>query len=148
MKMRHREAPGRIEFAGAAREHQYCRLASTLKMLDHQALIREDGVVRIGDVVPAEEVVVKEARRPSGRDNDPWADDLYVSRRSCKLSGTLLLRERLFGAFRELVDHWIPDRPAELQQADVDSPLYQEAIGVNGTAVIQVQNALFPIIYE
>ena len=115
MKMLHREASGRVKFAGAAREHQHCSLASTLKMLDHQALIRKDGVVRIGDVVPAEEVVVKEARRPSGRDNDPWADDLYVSRRSCKLSGTLLLRERLFGAFGELVDHWIPDRPAELK---------------------------------
>jgi hypothetical protein len=117
-------------------------------MLDHQALVREDGVVRIGDVIPTEEFVVKEARRPSGRDNDPWADDLYVSRRSCKLSGTLLLRERLFGAFGELVDHWIPDRPAELKEADVDSPLDQEAIGVNGAAVIQIQNALSPVIYE
>ena len=99
-------------------------------------------------VVPAEKLVIEEAGGSRRGDHHTGRDDLHVASGTSELCGALLLCERLSRLRRHVVDHGVPDRTAELQQADVDRTLNQEPVGVCGAAVIEVQEALYAVVDE
>ena len=135
-----------VELADAPWEHENCRLTLSLKALNHEALVGEDRILSVVHVVPAEELVIEEAGGSRRGDHHTGRDDLHVAGGSGELRSAFLLREGLSRLRRHVVDHWVPDRTAELQQADVDRSLHEEAVGVCGAAVIEVQEALHTVV--
>ena len=146
--MLHAEDSVSVELSDAPREHENRLLAFSLQALNHEALVGEDRIIGVVDVVPAEELVIEEAGGSGRGDHHTGRDDLHVTSGAGELRGALLLCERLSGLRRHLVDHRVPDRTAELQEADVDGSLHEEAVRVGGAAVIEVQEALYAVIDE
>ena len=138
LHMLHVEYSISVELSDAPREHQNGRLSLSLQALNHEALIRENRIISIVHVVPAEELVIEEAGGSGRRDHHTGRNDLHVASGASELCGALLLCEGLSGLRRHLIDHRVPDRPAELQEADVDGSLHEEAVGVGGAAVVEV----------
>ena len=146
--MLHVEDSVSIELSNAPREHQNGRLTLSLQALNHEALVGEDRIVGVVDVIPAEELVIEEAGGSRRGDHHTGRNDLDISGCTRELCGAFLLGKRLSGPRRHLIDHRVPDRTAELQEADIDCALHQKAIGVCGAAVIQVQEALYAVVDE
>ena len=59
--MLHVEDSVSIELSNAPREHQNGRLTLSLQALNHEALVGEDRIIGVVDVIPAEELVIEEA---------------------------------------------------------------------------------------
>ena len=83
-------------------------------------LVGEDVRLVAEDVVEAPQLLVEEARRPGGREDEPRAELLDVAQRAVELPLALGQAHRLLGPRRQLVDHREPDRAGELHEVGVD----------------------------